>query len=146
MAAPKQRVVYAPFTHMLLREIDSNVFIPTGQLIKGSEIQVEGIYVGPEHDRRYVRSRIAIKAIDVDCDFENDNPFLSIMNKQVYVVCNCYHSGGFVDGPFRYTVKQEHIPDMGMRYVHELRGYSVWLGWVTFLSSGWDTFKAKFLS
>lgn len=139
---PYDRRIYAPFTRMRLQEVGNGTIVETGFLKEGSKLAVKDIYVGPDYDRRRVGSEIEIVGFDADADFDNEFPFFPFVNKQVYVYFFCYGGGGFMDGPFRYHMRQEHLEGLGMHYVHVVTGRTRWLPWLTFedSSGAWSEF------
>jgi hypothetical protein len=137
------RRIYAPFTKLGMKPILGNgPTVYTGFLEESSQIKVKDITVGPSYDRRIVCSEIEIEALDADADFENETEFFKMMNQQVYVFFYGFGGGGFMDGPFRYYLKQEHLEGRGMRHVHVITGRTRWLPWLTFedTTGNWQKF------
>ena len=135
---PKQRFIFAPFTEMGIRGLGDTSWQRTGRLEEQSKVALTPIFVGQKFDQRILGCTVELTAYDIDADWENDYLFLKYQNQMVYVAFYGFGGGGFIDGPFRYTVYQEHLEGRGMRYVHRLTGRSMWLPWVSAFSLGWE--------
>lgn len=137
----KQTFVWQPFTEAGIRLPGSEEWLWFGRLEEGSKISLSPRYVGYAHDERYVYSEVLVECYDLDADFDNEYNWLKHMNKQVYFAAYMYGGGGFIDGAWRYTVRQEHFPNRGFRLVHRLTARVYWLPTQTYLSrTAWSQF------
>ena len=138
------QTAYAPFVGLILFPAGSTNNangIKTGILEQGSKITFQPEFVGVAPDERYLGCSLNVMGLDPEASINTMSTFQQHNNQMMYGAFLCM-GGGFIDGPFRYTVYPEYLEQRGMRFVHRLTGRTRWPGWTTFMDAGWPALLA----
>lgn len=125
-------------------------FLPIGEPEEGSKLEMLPVFVGPDSDKRYVRSNVKLTYYDMEArkivrpyhHVEATGLYGRCQNKLVHVDLLC-GSGCITLYNLTYTFYAEHLGSRGMRWVHSLTGKVKYPEFITYLDDGWNEFVAK---
>lgn len=138
--AYEPKFVYAPFLSLQLRFPGDKRWITSGILEENSEIKITPIYAEKGKVKRFLGCEVELTCYDIEATEDRQKRYLKFMNQEVEALADC-DSGGLPINGFEYSIYPNHIPRRGMRWIHYLKGFSRWPGWITFYDKGWKAFE-----